>query len=212
MKEIRRILDGENKEADSKKVEGNGKDKLTVESVGNHVYFYAYVDSDRCLALIKQLREIDTAYRNEYVSRDLGDLDYPQTPIWLHVQSGGGGVFAALALIDQLKRIKTPIFSIVEGYSASAATLISMSCTKRFIMPSAYMLIHQLSSVSWGTYEEIKDEVHLLDMLMDTLTGFYKTNSKLTEKRIKDLLKRDSWFNAKECIEIGLADEILDKE
>lgn len=182
--------------------------KLTVETIDNHVYFYADVDTDRCLALIRTIREIDIRLRNEYVSRMLLP-DHPPTPIWLHVHSPGGSLFAAFSTANQLQQIKTPIYSIVEGYAASAATMISMSCQKRFILPDAYMMIHQLSSIYWGKYEELKDEMHLLNMLMESLKGFYGKHSKLTGDEIQDILKRDSWFNAAECMEKGFVDDIL---
>lgn len=181
---------------------------LTVERNDNHIYFYSSVNSDRCLALIQQIRYADNNLRTQRVDRSIPD-DHPRIPIWLHINSGGGGVFSALALTDQLKQIQTPIYSIVEGMCASAATLISMSCTRRFIQPSSYMLIHQISSIFWGTYEEFKDEIHLLDMLMDTIAGFYVGGSKMKKGEVKKLLKRDSWFNANECVERGLADEVM---
>ena len=187
--------------------------KLTVESVDNHVFFYSNVDSDRGLALIRTLREIDVRLRNESLSRGMGIVNgESRTPIWLHIQSPGGGVFAAFAIADQLKMIPSPIYSIVEGFSASAATVISMSCTKRFILPSAFMLIHQVSSLAWGRYDEIKDEAHLLDMLMDRLTSFYCEKSKMRRDVVEKMLARDSWFKASECLKLGLADSILGKE
>ena len=96
-------------------------DPLTVETVNNHIYFYSGVNTDRCLALIKQLRELDTAFRNEYLSRNLPE-GHPQTPIWLHIHSGGGDLFTGFSVADQIKQIDTPVYSIVEGYCASAAT------------------------------------------------------------------------------------------
>lgn len=188
--------------------EGN-KNPLTVESVNNHIYFYSDVNSDRCLALMKEIRNKDEQFRNEYISRSL-PKEFPMIPIWLHINSPGGGLFSAFAVADQIKKIKTPVYSIVEGYSASAATVISMSCAKRYIQPNAFMLIHQLSSFMWGKYEEMKDDMHLCDMAMDTLISFYKDNSNLDEKKIKELLKRDSWFSTEKCIEMGLADSIYE--
>ena len=182
--------------------------KLTVESVDNHIYFYAHVDTDRTLAMLKSIREIDTKLRNEYISRSLPE-DMPLTPIWLHVLSGGGDLIAGFSTADQLETIATPIYSVVEGYCASAATLISVACTKRFILPNAFMLIHQLSSVMWGKYEEFKDEMHFLDMAMERLVGFYSVKTKMDETTVRALLQRDSWYNAKECVELGLVDEIL---
>ena len=182
--------------------------KLTVETIDNHVYFYATVDSDRSLALIRTIRELDGRLRNEHASRALPD-DYPMTPIWLHINSYGGFVFDGLGIADQLKAIKSPIFSVVEGCAASAATLISLPCTRRYITASSFMLIHQVATFTWGTYEQIKDEVKMLDMIMDLLTDFYSAHTKLGRGRIQDLLKHDSWFNAQQCIEVGLVDAIL---
>lgn len=180
---------------------------LTVESINNHVYFYSTVNSDRCLALMKAIREIDCMLRNESASRELPS-DFPLTPIWLHINSPGGGLFSGLAVADQLRRIKSPIFSVVEGYCASAATLISMSCSTRYIEPSAFMLIHQLSAFTWGTYEQLKDDMHMFDLAMERLVLFYSDRSTMEEEKVRELLKRDSWFNAKESVGLGLADKV----
>jgi ATP-dependent protease ClpP protease subunit len=109
--------------------------RLTVETVDNHIYFYADVDSDRCLALIRAIRQADSELRSEYLSRGLEGT--PLTPIWLHLHSYGGDLFTGFSVADQLTMIKTPIYSIVEGICTSAATLISMSCSKRYICRAA---------------------------------------------------------------------------
>lgn len=191
-------------------VSGLEASSLTVETIDNHVYFYSAVDSDRCLALIRAVRELDVRLRTEHISRML-PADYPKQPIWLHINSGGGYLFDGLGISDQLMQIESPIFSIVEGYAASAATLISLACTKRYILPSSFMLIHQLSGMAWGTYEQIKDEVKLLDMAMKRMVLFYTQWTKIKAEEVEELLRHDTWFDANECLERGLVDEILCK-
>lgn len=181
---------------------------LTVERVENHIYFYSEVSSDRCLALMRMVRELDRDLRNEALSRDL-PASWPAVPIWLHVHSAGGELLSALGVADQLPRIRTPIYSIIEGYCASAATFIPLSCTRRYITPSAYILIHQLSALALGTYSQIKDEVHLLDMAMERLTAFYASHSKMEREDIREMLRHDSWFDAQECLARGFVDEVL---
>ena len=153
---------------------GNNSDyiPMTVESFDNHIYFYAEVNTDRCLDLIKKIREAYNSLRTQKESRML-PKEYLNTPIWLHIQSPGGDLFSGLNMADQFKTIASPIYSIVEGYCASAATLISMSCNRKFITPNSFMLIHQLWSIAWGKYEELKDDMHLSDMLMESLRDFY---------------------------------------
>lgn len=196
-------------EAESKPVVSEAVPRLTVETVNNHVYFYAGVDSDRVLALIREIRNLDAMLRSEHISRQLGS-SVPLTPIWLHVNSGGGFLYDGFAAANQLQGIASPIYSLVEGYCASAATLISLSCTKRFILPNAFMLIHQLSNFMWGKYEEFKDEMKLLDMAMKQLQAFYASRTNLTKEEVEQLLKRESWFEASECLERGFVDEIWD--
>jgi len=179
---------------------------LTVESIDNHVYFYTDVNTDRCLDLIKQLRNIDGTLRNEKISRSIPD--HEDIPIWLHIQSYGGSLFAGLSMIDQIRSIPSPIYSISEGVCASAATLIALSCKKKFILPNSFLLIHQFRSIMWGTYEEFKDDMYLQERLMDRLVEFYANVSDMSEEKIKDKLKRDYWMNAEKAIKEGFIDEI----
>lgn len=170
----------------------------------NHLYLYAGIETENCLTLAQQIKKLDAALQIEKISRNTD----AEIPIWLHIQSGGGGMFQAFALADQIKSTKTPIYSIIEGVAASAATIISMSCEKRFITRSSMAMIHQLSSAVWGKYEEITDRKHMLDMSMEMLVKFYKENSRMNAKKIREILKRDSWFSAKECLILGIVDEI----
>lgn len=186
---------------------GTEAPRLTVETVDNHVYFYADVDSDRCLALIRAVREADAALRAQHLSRGMEGM--PLTPIWLHIHSYGGDLFTGFSIADQLTMIKSPVYSIVEGICASAATLISMSCTKRYILPSSFMLIHQLSGVKWGTHEQFKDEMTLQNKAMDRLVEFYAKKGKVTNEEIRNMLMRDYWMDAETCVKLGFVDEIL---
>ena len=181
--------------------------RLTVETVDNHIYFYADVDSDRCLAVIREIRRVDADLRTEHLSRGLEGT--PLTPIWLHIYSYGGDLFAGFNMADQLATIKTPIFSVIEGICASAATLIAMPCTKRYILPNSFMLIHQLSSLVWGTHEQFKDEMGLQQKMMERLVEFYARRTKTPTDEVRAMLTRDFWMDAETCVRLGFVDEIL---
>lgn len=180
--------------------------KLTVESIDNHVYFYADVDTDRCLALMREIRYIDARLRTEQLTREIADL--PPTPIWLHIYSGGGDLFAGLNVADQLQRIQTPIYSIVEGLCASAATFISMACTRRYITPTSFMLIHQFSTLVWGKHEEFKDDMRLQEMMIAKMVAFYAARTDVTSDGLRELLKHDWWMDAEEAVKRGFVDEV----
>jgi ATP-dependent protease ClpP protease subunit len=182
--------------------------ELTVVAIGNHVYFYADVNPDRVLAMMEHIRRIDSRLRGERLTRGISD-DAMAIPIWLHIYSGGGDLFAAFAAADQLMTVQTPIYSVIEGHCSSAATLLSLACIKRYILPNSFMLIHQISSGRWGKYDDLQDQMHLLDMAMQKFIGFYSNRTKLKKRQVEQLLKRDSWFDAEKCLELGLVDEIL---
>jgi len=143
--------------------------------------------------------------RSEAISRG---VDTP-TPIWLHINSYGGSLFTAFSVADQIALLKTPVYSIVEGICASAATLISLSCAKRYILPNSFMLIHQLSSFMWGTHEQFKDEMEVQQKLMTRLVNFYTSRSKATEEQLRAMLTRDYWMDADEALNLGMVDTIL---
>ena len=185
--------------------EGEG---FTVEASGNHVYFYAAVNTDRALALIQKVSEIDRDLVAERALRDLPH-DFPHVPIWLHMNSGGGGIFAAFGLIDRLNTIKSPIYTIAEGFAASAASLLWLAGKRRYITPNALVCIHQLSTGFWGTYEQMKDDIVANDLLMERITSFYVSHSNLRRGQVQKMLQRDTWLTPQQCLEFGLAHEIL---
>ena len=72
------------------------------------------------------------------------------------------------------------------------------------------MLIHQLSSAMWGKFEDFKDEMENLDLLMTKIKKIYKEKTSMSTRQITEILKRDKWFDAEKCVELGLVDEIVE--
>jgi len=127
----------------------------------------------------------------------------------LYINSDGGELFGALSIIDRIKTNKVPVHSYVEGLVASASTLISISCHKRFIRKNSIMLVHQIRSWFGGTYENFVDENKNLELLTNTVRNLYLQNTKFEEDVLNELLKRDIYLNADDAIKYGLADEII---
>ena len=136
------------------------------------------------------------------------DHNNHQEYIYLHINSFGGSVFSAFSVIDTIKNMKVPVVSIIEGAAASAATLISVMCDYRIIYKTSYMLIHQLSSGSWGKMNELEEEMENLKELMNSIKTIYKENTNIPRGEISEILKHDLWWNADICLAKGLVDEI----
>ena len=177
-------------------------DTILIEK--NRIYFYSEVYRTKILTLNKTLRKLD----KELVNRS-NTLDSPVPNIYLHIQSFGGSVFSAFSTIDYIRNSITPVHSVIEGCAASAATLMSVVAKKRYINEHSYMLIHQLSSGVWGKYEEIKDDMKNCDRLMKMIKDIYFEYTRIPKKKLEGILKHDLWFDAEQCLEYGLVDEII---
>jgi len=195
--------DKENNKKQKKDTLGDDK-HLEISSINNHIYYYAAVTKKTVLQLNKEIRIVT---RDLLISSRKYGTDPP--PIYLHINSYGGSVFACLSTIDQIQNNPIPIYSIVEGAAASAATLISVCCDKRFITQHGHMLIHQLSSVFWGKMEEFEDEIKNLKLLMKIIKKIYKDNCKIPQNKLDEILKHDLWWDAKKCKSYSLVDKII---
>lgn len=200
-------LEKEENEASDKKTKKDPFDGLSdtssIETFKNHIYFYCSVTKKTCLKLNTELKRIAQGIIDN--GKNLLNKD---KYIYLHINSFGGSVFSALSTIDTIINLSVPVVSIIEGAAASSATLISVVCDYRVIYPNSYMLIHQLSSSTWGKMDELEDEMQNLKQLMNKIKQIYKTKTKVNKDELDEILKHDLWWDAKKCHRLGLVDKI----
>ena len=175
-----------------------------LEITNNRIYFYSNVETKNVLGLNKSIRELGSEIQHTATV-----LECEPANIFLHINSHGGDLFAGLAAMDEIRKSRIPIISIVDGCAASAATLMTIAASKRQINKHAYMLIHQLSSGMWGKYREMKDEIENLDNMMITIRDIYMEYTKIPKKKLDEILDHDLWFDAETCLKYGLVDEII---
>ena len=183
--------------------EDAAKPESKISCEKNHIYFYSEIDRNTVYDLIGHIRTAE-----EFCVVNALRMSLDEIPIYLHINSYGGCIHSALAVIDVIQNCRVPVHSIIEGSTASAGTLISVSCDKRYISKNAYMLIHQLSSSYWGKMTELEDEFKNLTDLMKHLKQIYVENTNIPKKKLVELLKHDLWLNSDTSLEYGLADEL----
>jgi ATP-dependent protease ClpP protease subunit len=190
---------------DKPKVKNNESDS-GVSSVGNNIYFH----DDVCDESVAKLITIINNKNDEFKKMLLNDMVKSAKPrnLWLHITSYGGCLFSCFRAIDAIKNSKIPIYTVIDGYAASAGTLMSVVGKKRYMTRSSYMLIHQLSSGTCGNFWQIKDEYENLEMLMDDIYNIYTEHSKMSRKELEAYLSHDSWWKLDKCIECGLVDKV----
>ena len=183
------------------------QDKQKFVSVidNNELYFYNDVNVESALVINKTLSDLARQLLIAKITFDLQETPH----IKLHINSDGGEVFGALSIVDRIQASKVPVHSYAEGLVASASTLISVSCHKRYIRKNTILLIHQVRSWFEGTYEDFNDEKQNMDLIMKVVKGIYLKHTKFTEDELNTILKRDIYLNAEDAIKFGLADEIV---
>ena len=175
-----------------------------VEVVENRIYFYSHIETEKILQLNRNILSMGINLQREATIQNREPAN-----IYLHIQSYGGSIFAGMAGMDEIIKSVVPVHTMIDGCCASAATFLSVCGKKRFINRHAYMLIHQLSSFMWGKYEEFKDEMQNLDKIMVMIKQVYKEYTQIPMSKLDGILKHDLWFDADQCREYGLVDEII---
>jgi ATP-dependent Clp protease protease subunit len=182
--------------------ENSDEEDIQINRDNNHVFFYSEIDRNAIFKLLGAIREAEEyCVLNSYKLR-------VDIPIYLHINSNGGTISDAFAAIDAILSCRVPVYSIIEGATASAGTLISVVCKKRYICPNAYMLIHELRSEVWGKMSEIEEEYKNLKKTMRHIIKIYTAHSNLSKSELKEMLRGDLWMNAKTCLEYRLVDEL----
>ncbi len=179
-------------------------DNNVVETSHNRIYFYSGVTRPKVLQLNKNIFNL-----NVNMLSKTAPLEYTPPPIKIHINSYGGSVFAGLAAVDYIKNSKIPVHTIIDGCAASAATLMSCVAERRFMHKNACMLVHQLSGMMWGKFQEMQDDMQNSEMLMKKIKDIYKQHTKIPKKELDNILKHDLWWEAEKCLEYGLVDELI---
>lgn len=168
----------------------------------NHVYLYDAITNESVLNVKLVIDEYNK-------TQDKNGVKLKPKSIVLHINSPGGSVTSGIALMRVINKSRVPIVVLVEGMSASAATLIVVIAKYRVISPYATMLIHQYSTGVIGQWEDILSEVEEGKMIMNFIYNIYTEYTKISRKKIEEMLQHDVNFTAEECLKYGLVDKIL---
>jgi ATP-dependent protease ClpP protease subunit len=185
-----------------------------VKYLNNHIYFYSPVSLKTCLELNILINKLS----NEIINKAILEsrlkpkeefLGLINNPLYIHINSSGGEVMAALSSVDTIRNCKVPIISIIEGEACSAATLISTACHKRQIFENSMMLIHQISGGVWGKMAEFEDEMKNMKSTTELVINLYRKYTKINDIKLTKILKKDLMWDSKKCLKNGLVDEII---
>ncbi len=185
-----------------------------VYQLDNHIYFTTDVSTKSINKLSKLIHNLNKEFKVLESSVNYMAEIKPK-PIYLHISSIGGDLFAGFRALDLIQNSKIPIYTVIEGYAISAASLMYLAGKRKFMTKNSVLLIHQLTSYhgngSSETFENNKDGFLNNQLLMNQLYDFYvsSSNSKLTKKKVEEVLKHDLYWNYDTCLKYGLVDELF---
>jgi ATP-dependent Clp protease protease subunit len=128
------------------------------------------------------------------------------------INSDGGSVSDAFALIDVINASTVPIRTVGLGSIASAGLLIFLAGHTRTLTPNTSILSHQFSWGSSGKEHELFAVVKEFELTKQRMISHYKTCTNLSEDQIKEFLlpPHDVYLSAQEALKLGLCDHIAE--
>ena len=135
----------------------------------------------------------------------------PDRDIDIYINSPGGSVTAGLAMYDTMQSIKPDVATICVGQAASMGAVLLAGGTKgkRYALPHARMMIHQVSAGFQGTALDIDIQAREILKYNDLLARILQSHTGQDYDRLKADIQRDYFMSSEEAVEYGLVDEVL---
>lgn len=132
-------------------------------------------------------------------------------PVTLRINSPGGDVFAARAIQAAMDAHDGEITAYVDGYAASAASLIAVAADRCVMASGAFMMIHKAWTIAMGNADEFLASAELLEKIDGSLADTYAAKAGSDAEGFAEQMRAETWFTAQEAVDAGLADEIAAK-
>ncbi len=131
--------------------------------------------------------------------------------IKIYINSPGGSVTAGLAIYDTMQHVSAPVSTICVGMAASMAALLLSAGQKgkRFLLPNAEVMIHQIMGGAQGQATDVKIRAEHMLKLKDRLNKIMAKHTGQPIKKIDVDTDRDNFMTADEAVKYGLVDKVV---
>ena len=158
--------------------------------------------------------EINDALANNVIASLLYLDSISHEDISIYINSPGGSVSSGLAIYDTMQFIASDVSTICVGMAASmgAFLLSSGAKGKRYALPNSDIMIHQPLGGAEGQASDIKIVADRIILLRKRLNKILSKNSSQPLRKIEKDTERDCYLDAKEALDYGLIDKVIEKE
>jgi len=155
---------------------------------------------------------IDDAVANTVIAQLLFlDAENSKEDIKIYVNSPGGSVTSALALYDTIQHVKADVATICLGQAASAAAVLLASGAKgkRYALPNARVMIHQVMGGVEGQQKDIEIQAKEIFRIKTQINQILSKHTGQPVKKIDSDTDRDFWMTAEDAKKYGIIDKII---
>lgn len=178
------------------------EDRIEGRLLDNSIHFlYGTIEDNNVAAAIKWI-----TYEN---------LDPRERVLTLYINSPGGDLYQAFALIDVIKASTIPIRTIAIGQAMSAAFLIFISGTRgyRLVGPNTGLMCHEYSDTPAGKHHDLKAQIAEGEQCNKRMFQIIQDATDLPPAKIRSNLLRESdvFLTAEQAIDLKIADRIIQR-
>jgi ATP-dependent protease ClpP protease subunit len=142
------------------------------------------------------------------VAQALTALPSGTTDLTVRINSPGGEVFEAVAIMNLLRDHSARITARVDGLAASAASFLAVSADETIMGGNTELMIHDAWGLAIGNAADMRQYADLLDRTSNDIASVYKAKAGGSVGDWRDYMLAESWFTAEEAVELGLADSV----
>lgn len=129
-------------------------------------------------------------------------------PVTLRINSPGGSVFGAQAMVVAMREYPDQITAQIDSLAASAASVIAVECARCVMVPGSMMMIHKAWGLVIGNEDDMRQTADLLTKIDTQIAGSYAARAEGDADHFLDLMRAETWFTPEEAVAEGLADEV----
>ena len=176
-------------------------DKLT------HIYFNGKVEVKSVDKLIDDIREANK-------TKEEKGIQIIPKPILIHINSVGGSLYDGMRFLSVFKISSVPIATIIDNYSFSAATFLSIHSPYRVMTKNSFCLLHNYSysGIIRLNREKLFSKLNEFETYFSNIIDMYLKKTNFKKEELNELLQHDLYLNYKYCLEKKIVDRIIDFE
>ena len=145
--------------------------------------------------------------QREYTALKDIKIPFPDRPLEVIINSGGGDVFTGSEIYSMLKNHKGHVTVKIVGVCASAASMVAMAGDTVEMSPTGLLMIHNAMGWTFGNTQEHEKQIKSLEEANDSIAKAYQNKTGLPLSEIRDLMKEETWFSCDKAIKYGFVDK-----